>query len=122
MPNSTTHKTGTHTHTDTHAQTCVHKHHAHTHIRRNEGLTQVGDEVKVDGLVCETGEFIAEAEVVLSCLFNVERNGVILFALLVVHDLTTGREEPQINIKISPSDYLKKTTYMTHAHTVEAEK
>ena len=43
-----------------------------TQIQGRTGLTQVRDEIKIDGLVRETGEFVAKAEVVFPHLFNVE--------------------------------------------------
>ena len=55
----------------------------------------------------ETGELIAKAEIVLSLLFNREGDGVVLFALLVIHNLTTWGEKAEVNVKVTPTDHLK---------------
>ena len=62
--------------------------------------------IKVHDFVRETGELVAEAEVVFAGLCRGEVHRVVLFSLFLVYDAIAGSKECYVHVKVSSSSDL----------------
>ena len=75
-----------------------------------QGRLISGGKIKVYDLVCEAGELVAEAEVVLTSVCCREINRVILLPLFLVDDSVPRSKQSHVHIKIPSSCHLMKKT------------